>query len=272
MAHENALREVLIDAIDRRGLRARQAGEPPVSLWVHGWGKRAFDRTPTVELDWTGHFDRATRRVPNQETWERMLFPDLVQAREELDRHSGGSYIDFRGKLPLTAVLAVGSVFPEVGGYKFRAEQPTRGENYLWRSNAKPSGRHFEYEETAGEKDAEDIMIALGITGDARADVEVLSGELAGVLKAVVYAEPDNGAGDAAITSNEDVVALAIRAKELIRACRNKYRANRTHLVLYAPATFCLFLGQRLNAVGEILTYERTTEGKYHASVTLITG
>jgi hypothetical protein len=58
----------------------------------------------------------------------------------------------------------------------------------------------------------------------------------------------------------------------LIRGSRNKYRAARTHLVLFAPATFCLFLGQRLNAVGEIITYERTAQGAYQPSVTLKTG
>src|SRR3712207_5742099 len=54
-----------------------------------------------------------------------------------------------------------------------------------------------------------------------------------------------DGVRDGAITGAEDAVALAVRAKELIRGSRNKYRAKRTHLVLYAPATYCLFPGQR---------------------------
>jgi len=63
-----------------------------------------------------------------------------------------------------------------------------------------------------------------------------------------------------------------VRAKELIRTSRTKYRASQTHLVLYAPASFCLFLGQRLNALGKIVTYERTIEGGYQTSLTLSTG
>jgi hypothetical protein len=120
--------------------------------------------------------------------------------------------------------------------------------------------------------DGEDILIILSITGPAREDVRPLSEQLAGTLKALVYAEPDNGAGDGAITGAENAVALAVRGKELIRGIRNKYRAKRTHLVLYAPATYCLFLGQRLNALGEIVTYERTAEGGYQPSVALKTG
>jgi hypothetical protein len=73
-------RDVLLEAIERRGLRATKVEEPPVSLWVHGWGRRAFERAPTVELDWTAHFDRASRRVPPQDVWDRELFPELVRA------------------------------------------------------------------------------------------------------------------------------------------------------------------------------------------------
>jgi len=46
-------RDVLLEAIERRKLRARQAAEPKVSLLIHGWGKRSYDHTPIVELDWT---------------------------------------------------------------------------------------------------------------------------------------------------------------------------------------------------------------------------
>lgn len=265
-------RDVLLETIERRNLRAQRVDEPPVSLWIHGWGKRAFDRAPTVELDWTSYFDRASRRIPDQNVWEQVLFPALARARDELSAHAGGAYIDFRGKLPLTAALAVGMTFPEVGGYKFRAEQPTRGENYLWRSDARPSERTFRVTEQEGDEKAKDILVTLALTGPAHEDVRVLSEQLPGVLKALVYAEPDNGPGDGSITGDHDAVAFAIRAKELIRGSRNKYRAARTHLVLYAPATFCLFLGQRLNAVGEIITYERTAPGGYQLSVILKTG
>jgi hypothetical protein len=265
-------RDVLLEVIQRRDLVAPKSEEPRVSLWIHGWGRRAFDRPPTVELDWTAHFDRSSRSVPDQSVWDNTLLPELTQARDQLTRHPDGSYVDFRGKLPLATMLAIGTAFSEVAGFKFRAEQPTRGENYLWRSDAKLSARTFKLEEEERQTDCADILIALCITGDAHEDVRLLSDQLAGVVKAVVYAEPANGSGDGAITCNEDAVALAVRAKELIRGCRNKYRAIRTHLVLYGPATFCLFLGQRLNALGKIVTYERTVEGGYQLSVTLQTG
>ena len=265
-------RDDLLEVITRRGLRAAPVSAPAVSLWVHGWGKRAFDLVPTVDLDWTSYFDRATRQIPSHEIWEQTLFGELSAARDELSGRANGSYIDFRGKVPLTATLAIGAVFSEVAGFAFRAEQPTQGETFLWRSDAKASARAFRIEEETYQGDGQDLLIALCITGDGRADVRALTNQLTAQLKASVYAEPDNGSGDAAITSNEDAVALAVRAKELIRSARNRYHTNQTHLVLYAPASFCLFLGQRLNALGRILTYERTAAGGYQPSVVLATG
>jgi hypothetical protein len=64
---------------------------------------------------------------------------------------------------------------------------------------------------------------------------------------------------------------LAIAAKDLLRQTRTRYCATCIHLVLYAPAGFCLFLGQRLNALGDIVAYERKPEGGYCPSVCLRT-
>jgi len=263
-------RQVLLDTIRDRNLRATPPEAPPVSLWIHGWARRRYDRPPTIELDWTAYFDRSSRQVPDQRTWDEVLFPQLARAREELAQQHGASYIDFRGKLPLSAALAVGAAFPEVGGYSFRAEQPTRGETYLWRSDARPSERHFNVVEEEGVP-GEDLLMAFCVTGPAWIDVQGLFEET-GTYSAVVYTEVDNGPGGAALRSDADATAIAFHAKDLIRQYRQKYRASRTHLVLYGPAAFCLFLGQRLNALGEVVGYERTEKEGYQPSVRLRTG
>jgi SMODS-associated and fused to various effectors sensor domain len=88
-------------------------------------------------------------------------------------------------------------------------------------------------------------------------------------FRAVVYAEPEAGVGEGAIASNADAIALANHAKILISQGRSRYGAQRVHLLVAAPAAFCLFLGQRLNAVGEILTYEYNDRGVYQPSIAL---
>jgi hypothetical protein len=263
--------EVLREAITSRRLWAPAKDNPKVSLWIHAWAKRSYEQAPTIELDWTAYFDRPRRRVPSQDQWDSELLPQLMAAKESLSDRLDGNYIDFRGKLPLTTLLAVGAEFPEVGGYSFRAEQPTRGATDLWRSDSPPSEQHFEVIREAGSGGS-DILIALCMTEEAWSDIQAFYIKHPNRFDAVVYAEPCIGPGPAALRSDADAVALAESAKDLIRRARRQYRASRTHLILYGPASFSLFLGQRLNALGTIVTYERAEDGGYQPSLSLRTG
>ena len=257
----------------RAGVSVTKIEEPKTCLWVHGWVKRLYDCLPTVELDWTEYFDRDNRKVPGQQVWNLSLYEELRGAKKILDGQKKGSFIAFRGLLPLTSVLAIGAVFPEVGGYSFRAVQPTRSQTALWRSDATPSKRKFKIVNLKKRKGVgkRDILIALAITGSAKEKVVDLYNKHSG-FSAMIYAEPDGGPGDGAIRSDKDAVALAIHAKELIRECKLEYQASQIHLVIYGPASYCLFLGQRLNALGKVVTYERALNESYKRSVTLQTG
>ncbi len=262
----------------RNGQELSQPPDPiienSVCLWIHGWVRRIYDRLPAIELDWTKYFDRNLRHIADQEIWNRHLYPDLRHAKSEFDGQVKGSFIDIRGKLPLTANLAVGAAFPEVGGYTLRAEQPTQGRTVLWRSDSQPSDRRFKVvaKKRREEPSGNDVLIALSITGIALREVTELYEQQSNNFDAMLYLEPDNGPGDGALHSDQDAVALAIHAKELIRNLKNEYNSLRTHIVLYAPAAYCIFLGQRLNALGEIVTYERTRDGQYKPSLTIHTG
>jgi hypothetical protein len=265
-------RESLIDLIREHDLFAPMDDQPKVSLYIHGWAKRAFDSEPTVELDWTRYFDREYRLIPSQDIWDKKLFPELRTASNKLRQTSGGNYIDFRGKLPLSAILAVGAALPEVAGITFRAEQPTAGENFLWRSDAPSSTLKFRELPQGANTDGEDILLAFAITGDGRTEIERFYNNNRDRFSSLVYFEPETGAGPASIKNASDAVALANAGKDLIRHYRNFYASRTIHIILYAPASFCLFLGQKLNALGQIITYERTTDGDYQESVILRTG
>lgn len=114
--------------------------------------------------------------------------------------------------------------------------------------------------------------MVFSITGSAKDDVIELVRESSGLYTSVVYAEPENGTGRQAIQSAADATALAEAARDVIQRSVKKYRPRTTHLILYAPQVFCLFLGQKLNALGTISAYERTGKGKYKIGITLQTG
>ena len=238
------------------------------SLWIHAWKKpkQSYGDSPTVELDWTEHFDidSQPRRIADQATWDNILRPNLIKAQEQLPERV---VIDVRGLLPLSAAVAIGTIFPDTRGYTLRVEQSTA----LWRSDAQQSDAKFRVVQENGEP-GEHLLIALGITGDPSLDVAQLRQDSPVSFSAVVYAEPESGTGSQIITSDSDAVALALDAKDLIRRYRHKYHAHCIHLILFAPVGFCLFLGQRLRVVGDVVCYELVASRNYQPSVKLLTG
>ena len=78
--------------------------------------------------------------------------------------------------------------------------------------------------------------------------------------------------GDASLGSDADAVALAVQAKEVNRARRHEFDAEAIHLVLCGPQALAILLGQRLNAIGDVVTYERTLSGAFQESLRIRTG
>lgn len=265
-------RSSLLSDIDRLHLRAVDPGTPAVSLWVHGWAWQNYGSPPTRELDWTRWFKLPKRTIPSRRTWNQELRPALEAVRAEFSARPDGRYVDVRGRLPLTVALLIGRVFARAAGFTLRFEQnPDSG--VFWRSDAVPSEARFvvppgQERGTAGPE----LLVALSVTGDGWLDVGTLYKARRDRYSAVICAQPSAGVGAESVSSDADAVALAESAKDLIRRARSRYEARRVHLIVFAPAGFALFLGQRQNALGTIVTYERGGPAGYRESVTLETG
>ena len=91
-------------------------------------------------------------------------------------------------------------------------------------------------------------------------------------FKLWVDVRPKQGATSTVLKSANDAVAIAVQCKELMRDYRTRSNAERIGLVLYCPASVALFLGQRFNALGEIIAYERRVSGGYQKAVVIQTG
>lgn len=265
--------DMLRQAIAEHGLEAGQSQEPRVCLWIHGWKRHTYARPATMEIDCTAYCNREARRIPTSEEWQAIIEPRLADARALCERAHEG-FVDIRGLLPLTLALATGAALPTVAGYRLRFEQFTQGRVALWRSDATPSSLTWHTELLRDSAAGQDSLVVLAITGNARADIErfVAAADAADAsLGRVILATPNGGADDSALRDDADAVALANEARKLIKQERQNQGASRIHLILYTPAGFALFLGQRLNALGTIVTYERTYDGCYQPSVVLHT-
>ena len=259
------------DVIAKYSLRMERADVPQVSLCIHGWAKRKFDVALTLELDWTSNFDRQARKIPDETGWD-LLKTELEAAKATFANMENATFIDFRGQVPLSCALMIGFVFPSVGGYAFRTEQHTNNVSSLWNpKTATGSDALFEVKVQEGGA-GDDALVVLAVTDSIPDEARAFytSGQVP--FTKLVYAEPNKGTDSKAINEASDAIALAISAKNLLRDIRGTSNAKRLHLVVYGPQSLALFLGQQLNAVGEIITYERTGEGGYQPAARLRTG
>jgi hypothetical protein len=258
---------MLENLIRDRSLLSPGPGQAKVSLWIHAWAKRFYDLPPTIALDWTQFFDIETRAIAPQEIWDSVLIPQLKQAREQLSNTRDGMYIDLRGKMPLSVSVVVGRVFAEALGFKFRVEQPSAGEVHLWRSDVGASAYGLKTSTSDGDQGSRIGMISLSVTGDARPDIQRQFVGNTASFRVWVDLQPSEGPSASSLKSANDAVSVAMNVKEQIRQIRAQYDLDQIWLFLYCPASLALFLGQRLNALGKIVLFERNSKNTYAESV-----
>lgn len=244
---------------------------PALILGVYGWDGLRSPTPATIELDWRSHCDRESRTIPSMEVWETVLLPELKHAKQQLSELSSDRHLELYGNRPLTMTLAIGATFPAVAGYTFQLQQMVGGQPQWWNTAATPSAARLKVCREQG-MEGEHLLFAIGVSRDIWEDVRSFYQACSTPLSSLVYVEPEAGTGQQALGSDGDAMALAIAAKQLMGEYRDRYRAKQLHLIVACPATFALMLGQQLNALGKVMTYERTEDGDYQASVSLRTG
>ena len=96
-----------------------------------------------------------------------------------------------------------------------------------------------------------EFSVAIGIVRDIRRDVSQFfaRGSGAAPLRLVLR-------GDRPVTGAESVNAAVSGAKNAIARELSVARARVVHLFIAGPSAFALFLGHRMNAIGDVQCYE----------------
>ena len=248
------MNRVELESILQTAVRAGHTEAPSITLWVQNWTTESFDRAADYALDWAAHFDRATRRVPSANTWNTTLLPELHALHQRITAERKERLIHFRGKCALSTGLAVGAMFPLVGGWTFEVPQPPSREN--WRSDAPPTADYeIQTETIEAAAEGTELILALNIKGDGRDDVKRYV-EGAGI-RAKLYAfvsPPTQGAQS--IRGAEDACAFALALRNYLGVLLKKHAVARTHLFFYGPLALSIFVGQQLTSIGEAQSYE----------------
>ncbi len=242
--------------------------ERKITVWVQNWTKESFEPAADYALDWSSHFDRATRRVPAAQTWNHDLLPELGALQNRVSAERTERLIQFRGKCALSTGIALGAAFPSVGGWTFEIPQPPAKE--AWRSDALVSGAYeVRMEVSDGSQDGTDIVVGLNVRGDARQDIVSYVNSAGPAPRIVAFISPASQ-GAQSIAGAEEANAFARGAREQLGLLLKKHQLRRTRLFFYGPFALAVFFGQQLTSAGEIQLFEYQDPG-YVPSCTLRT-
>ena len=248
-----------IETVLRSAVLADLSQEASVTVWIHNWTKEAYDPSADYELDWTADFDRASRRVPSSDVWNKNLVPQLDSLRKQIMTAGAARTIQLRGKCALSTGVAIGAAFPAVGGWTFEIPQPPSKEH--WRSDATPTGAHaLQMEIIEGSSDGTDIVLGLNIRGDGRQDVMRYIETTGVVPKAFVFVSPQNR-GAQSIGGAEDACAMARAVRERLGEILKAQQLRMTRLFFYGPFALSVFLGQQLTSIGQVQLFEYQDPG-----------
>ncbi|MBZ5555235.1 MAG: dsDNA nuclease domain-containing protein [Acidobacteriia bacterium] len=253
------LERAVIEGILRSAVAKGVNGEKSITLWVQNWTKESFDPPADYALDWSSRFDRASRRGPSQGVWSAKLLPELSSLQKKIVAERTERFIRFRGKCSLSTGIAIGAVFPAVGGWVFEIPQPPSKED--WRSDAPATSPYdLRVEVIDGSLDGTDLVLGLNIKADGRGDIMRYVESTGHRPKIFAFMSPPSqgaqsigGAGDACAFSRavRDQLGQLLKTRQLVK----------TRIFFYGPFALAVFLGQQLTSVGEIQLFEYQDPG-----------
>jgi len=231
-----------------------------VVMHLHNWTSERYEPNATEKLDWSKHFDRDTRLVPDEIKWNSELIPELRSLKKKLLSETTSRHIVFRGKCCLSTGLALGMIFPETGGWSFEIVQPGQAEP--WKSNVEKKADYSIKHELLnpadfglGISDAESAVI-FNLTGKAQDQVIPFLKASGISLKQILVIQPADSPGTVSIKNNEEAIQLVNSSKDIIKSKLADSSISKTHLFYFGPFSVSVFLGQKLTSVGSIQLYE----------------
>lgn len=262
---QTVTREALLERI--HGLcRDFGTGQPerPLVLHLHHRGQldeRARSQADRV-FEWQEWYDYSTGRFP-EPAQASILLTSLEDYEHTICRVWRPKTVRLEGGCSLSAAVALGHVWRATKGYVLEGEQ--RGE--LWSTSGEASTEILLRlnHERQGSVETPDAVLGLGVGRSVQTSVETALEQQGLGWPTVCIFE----------TAAEELTAAQARkvAQEIVRQMRDlSTRHARVHLFFSGPMMLALFIGHRLNALGNIVLYEwSAAQGQYQPTFCLET-
>lgn len=242
-------------------------GEPiRLLLSAHAEAGEAFLPGFGVQINWARHF---SHRFAPPSVWSDRLLPALAAVLDAMRASAPGRAIAAEGRATLAACLALGRTFREVTDIPLTWRQ--KPANSTWSLAGPMADCGFARDQRDHDLGSDELAVLVSVTGDVEPAVVATTGLPR--FRALLTVKPTDGSTRRELTEDGQAAHLARLIVGAIREARKELRTiNRTHLFIAGPAGLAILVGQLLNAVGPVQTYEHEQSdgvGSYRAAALL---
>jgi hypothetical protein len=225
----------------------------PLQINFDARGPAAFRPGNALAFDWSHRF---TGRVADASVWSERLLPAVRAAAEAIRVRAPGRSVVARGLTPVPAAVALGEAFQAIREVPLTWMQHTDGRSEQpWSLTVPSQPTVLEASTRASVTEASDLAVLVSVTEDCRTAFSASRNDLPAFRAVVDVHGPDYRFLD--LKTPGEAVGAARLVVDSMRRARHDYRPISTiHLFMAIPSGLAVLIGQLLNTLGPVQTYE----------------
>jgi hypothetical protein len=234
-------------------IAARLEPGDPVRLTIYTRARAPVAAGTAVVLDWSRRFDG---RLAAADTWASQLLPALAVVTSTLREIAAGRRVEASGLVALPAAVALGAASLAPAGLELAWRQPRAGRpDQIWSLDAGRAAAPVDVDQISGDATSQEMAVVVSMNHDAE---EALRHSETDVPKFRGYVRlRGQGGAPADLETPGQAADAAFRLIDSLGDARRRWRdVRRIHLFIAGPAGFAVLLGQLLNGLGPVQTYE----------------
>ena len=185
------------------------------------------------------------------------MLPALTDVKRAIEQILPNRQLLVSGFASLPAVAALGCEFMATSGIDTAWEQRMPdGNTQSWSLKCGRDDAGFSANILDGELGAGDLAVLVSVNNDVTQAVASSEGKI-GPFRAYVHISRADSRQSAVLETPGQAVDLARTTIEAVRRARGEYAVSgRVHLFMAVPAGLAMLVGQLLNTLGPVQTYE----------------
>ena len=260
-ANEQEVRNIALRVLSRRleNLHREFPSDKPLDIVLNTRDRTTAIAGKALIIDWTHRFEG---RIATPGVWLKYLLPALADVSSLIQQKVHGRQVRASGLLSIPAATALGFYFMATRRLSIAWEQFTQGRpSQLWSLNKARADSGFTVNSSAGLVSANDLAVLVSVNADVSNAIGNVRSDLP-PFRAYVHVKHKSESGSVVLGKPGEAVDVAHKVIDAIRSAREHYQVRgQIHLFMAVPVGLAMLIGQLLNTLGQVQTYEHVPEG-----------